>query len=112
MIRLLILCAALLAAACSSELPPTAQAAAAAPGKAGMCSACHGPNGVSPLPAHPHLAGQNREYLISAMQQYKRGERNHAAMRAVMGPLSEQDIVALADHYSQLPRHTGEKSAP
>lgn len=112
MIRLPPLCAALLLAACSSDAPPPAQASVAPAGKAGMCAACHGQQGISPLPAHPHLAGQNREYLVSAMQQYKRSERKHAAMQAVMGPLSEQDIENLATHYSQLPGPTGAPSAP
>ncbi|MBD8525134.1 c-type cytochrome [Pseudomarimonas arenosa] len=102
----------LLATGCSSELPPTAQAAAAAPAKLGMCVSCHGTEGISSLPAHPHLAGQNREYLISAMQQYQRGERQHAAMQAMMGPLSEQDIKQLADYYGRLPRTPGDTQAP
>lgn len=72
----------------------------AAPSKVGMCAGCHGVQGLSPLPAHPHLAGQSREYLISAMRQYRSGERKHAAMQAVMGPLSESDIEALATYYA------------
>ncbi|MDM8566748.1 c-type cytochrome [Candidatus Halobeggiatoa sp. HSG11] len=44
------------------------------------CEICHQPDGNSVLPFFPKLAGQNKEYLIRAMQAYKNGERQESQM--------------------------------
>ena len=115
MLALLAACSADRSAPVASDslaLPASkVSASAALPGKAGMCTACHGLQGWSSLPAHPHLAGQNREYLISAMRQYRSGQRQHAAMQAVMGPLTESDIEALATYYAAQSRPLPEQAA-
>ena len=77
------------------------------PARLGLCAACHGENGIAAAAGIPHLAGQDRDYLVAALRQYRDGERQAAAMRAVSGTLSQADIVALADWYANQPRAGG-----
>jgi cytochrome c553 len=68
--------------------------------KSAACQACHGPDGVSPSPAFPHLAGQYRDYLVQALLDYQSGQRANAIMRGFAEPLSRQDIEDLAAYYA------------
>jgi cytochrome c553 len=97
----------LVLAACAETVPAPASASSEAsvrPPKAGLCVACHGQHGVSSLPGTPHIAGQDQTYLRESILKYRNGERPHAPMKAVLGGLSEADIVQLARYYAQLPR--------
>jgi cytochrome c553 len=91
-----------------------AQDAASAPAKTGdaaagqkknaMCIGCHGIVGYqSSFPEVykvPKIAGQNAQYLASALTAYKKGERKHPSMRGIAESLSEQDILDLAAYYA------------
>ena len=44
----------------------------------GLCAGCHGEQGVSVSPAWPSLAGQDSQYLASAIRAYKDGSRPKA----------------------------------
>ncbi len=69
------------------------------------CAACHGPTGNEPiLPTYPKISGQNTKYLIGQMNDIKSGARDNglsAAMRALVGNLGEDDIVAIAKYLSE-----------
>jgi cytochrome c553 len=93
---LLVLPALLFANAAHVPSPPK-------PARLGLCAACHGENGVASEAGIPHLAAQNRDYLATALRQYRGSERNVPAMRAAAGVLSDADIDALADWYSAQP---------
>lgn len=86
-------------------LPATAALAAetaAAPEKAAVCAACHGPNGAKPIaPNYPVLAGQYDNYLERALHDYKSGARKNPIMGAQAAGLSDADIKALAHYFSQ-----------
>lgn len=73
------------------------------PTQLGLCAACHGENGVSRAVGTPHLAGQDEQYLVDALTQYRSGKRNVAAMRAVSGALSVEDIRTFARWYAAQP---------
>ena len=68
------------------------------------CVGCHGITGYqSSFPEVyrvPAIAGQNDKYIIAALDAYKKGERKHPTMRAVVGSLTEQDIADLAAYYA------------
>ena len=49
----------------------------------------------------PKIAGQNEKYLVAALQEYKKGDRKFASMRAVAESLSDQDMADLAAYYGQ-----------
>ena len=64
------------------------------------CQACHGPDGNSPIPTFPIIAGQHKDYLLHSMLSYKTGERTNPIMVAIVQPLSEEDIEDLAAYYA------------
>ena len=70
------------------------------------CSSCHGKDAKKTLsPAFPKLAGQNAAYAEQQMKDIKSGARNNgqtAAMKGVMGLVSDEEIKALADYLSKL----------
>ena len=68
--------------------------------KSMACQACHGPDGNSPVPAFPIIAGQHRDYLLHSMLSYKTGERTNPIMVAIVQPLSERDLEDLAAYYA------------
>lgn len=79
--------------------------AAAGKAKAAVCGACHGVDGKAVADMYPHLAGQNKTYLVGALKAYKAKQRNGgmaALMQGQAAALSDQDIENLADYYSSL----------
>jgi len=69
------------------------------------CTGCHGvPGYKNAFPNYhvPRIAGQNYEYLISALTGYKKGERPHPTMRAQGESLTDQDIRDIAAYLSSL----------
>ena len=79
--------------------------------KTAMCVGCHGIIGYQAsfpeIHKVPMIAGQSATYIVSALTQYKGGERKHPTMRAIADSLSEQDIADLAAYYSQLGLNDG-----
>ena len=72
--------------------------------KAFMCKGCH--NKVGYKTAYPtvyqvpRLGGQHAAYIVSALGQYKSGERTFATMQAIASNLTDQDIADIAAYYS------------
>lgn len=82
--------------------------AVAGKAKSLVCSACHGADGNSKIPAYPTLAGQHASYIYKQLMQFKNGERPNAIMKGFAAALSEQDMKNLAAYYeSQVPVYTG-----
>ncbi len=70
--------------------------------KAKACIACHGQKGISSNPLWPNLAGQKKNYLIKALNDFKSNRRKDPLMNALSKTLSDADISELADHFSKL----------
>jgi cytochrome c553 len=88
------------AAACSAAL-----AATATPGRikeivATRCSTCHGPTGQSSNVEFPKLAGQNADYMIRQMFNFKSHARKSNEMEKEMAGLTGNDIEELATYFS------------
>ena len=69
------------------------------------CTGCHGsPDYKNAYPSYrvPKIAGQNEQYLVAALTGYKKGERNHATMKAHAQSFSDQDIADIAAYLSSL----------
>ncbi|HIG64132.1 MAG TPA: cytochrome c [Methyloprofundus sp.] len=64
------------------------------------CSACHGNDGMSASELFPNIAGQKESYLVSQLKKYKSGQRADDTMAAIVGPLTEQNILDLAAYFS------------
>ncbi len=84
--------------------PPAGDPAAGEPLSA-VCGGCHGPSGVSTDTATPSLAGQDPQYLVSAIKSY-RTTRKREKMRDYVSALSDKEIENLAAFY------TAQKSQP
>lgn len=68
------------------------------------CAACHGMNGVSPVPSQPNLGGQNIKYLYKQLVDFKTKARRNGIMEAQLAGLTQQDLANLAGYYaSQAP---------
>jgi cytochrome c553 len=65
------------------------------------CSACHGPDGNSPVPNFPRLAGQHAEYLFKELKAFKEEHRGSELMLPFSKELSEDDMANLAVYFSQ-----------
>ena len=76
--------------------------AAAGKAKAGLCAACHGPDGLSVNPLWPNLAGQHQAYLAAQIRAYRDGEREEITMQPFVQDLTDQDIEDLAAWYASL----------
>ena len=74
--------------------------------KTKTCWSCHGKDANSPImPIYPKLAGQNADYAFNQMKDIKSGARSNgqtAAMKGVMGLVSEEEMRAIADWLSTL----------
>ncbi len=77
----------------------------AARDKVSMCIGCHGiPGYKASFPTVyrvPMIAGQTEQYLVAALQAYRKGDRSHPSMRAVAGSLTDADIADLAAYYAR-----------
>ena len=70
-----------------------------------VCAACHGPDGNSPLPANPAIAGQHAWYLFKQLQNFKGeggkpAERTSPIMAGIVANLSREDMANVALYYS------------
>jgi cytochrome c553 len=84
----------------------SAQDDAAVRKKAEVCSACHGPNGNSPNPDYPILAGQSWRYTYIELKDFKEGRRSDPQMSPMAASLSTEDMIALGNFFAaqkQLP---------
>ena len=90
-----------------------AQNADAGRTKAAPCQACHGPNGNSPTPQFPILAGQTARYLYLQLRDFKEGRREAAVMQPFVKDLSREDMLDLAAFFAaQRPLDNGFKVDP
>jgi cytochrome c553 len=75
---------------------------AAGKARAGMCTTCHGPLGISQLPNAPHLAGQPEIYVIEQLKHYRDGKRANEVMAVIAKSLNDKDIEDLAAWYGSI----------
>ena len=70
----------------------------------GVCGACHGTHGNSVQPKFPRLAGQNPNYLVAQLKNFRaqtRGDPDAISyMWGMAGPLTDETMDALAKYYS------------
>ena len=90
-----------LALAIAFALPAHAGSnAGAGKAKSATCAACHGPDGNSPTPSFPKLAGQHEDYLYHSLKAYKAGKRKNPIMSGQVTNLSDQDMKDLAAFFA------------
>ena len=67
----------------------------------GRCISCHGIEGKPVNAEWPILAGQKAPYLQQQLMAFKSGERQGSLMNVVAAELSDSQIAAVAEYYSQ-----------
>jgi len=72
--------------------------------KSMLCAGCHGTDGISVSPEIPNLAGQKENYLANTLRAFRAGERTNPIMMSIAGDLSDEEIDALAAHFSSMKR--------
>lgn len=72
-------------------------------GLAMNCAICHGPGG-RPVAGSgiPALAGRPESEVVQAMRQFKEGSRAATLMAQIAKGYSDEEIVAIARHFSAL----------
>jgi len=70
--------------------------------KAAVCMGCHGPNGKSPNPKWPNLAGQVPGYISKQLADFKSGVRANPIMAGQAAALNKQDMANLDAYFSSL----------
>jgi cytochrome c553 len=68
-----------------------------------VCKSCHGLDGRGVAPGIPNLTAQRDRYLIASLNEYKQGQRVHAALKEMAGNMSEADKRNVVAYYSGLP---------
>ena len=68
--------------------------------KTQVCAACHGADGNAVVAGPPSLAGQPRQFIVSALFMFREGTRKNAVMTPFAQPLSNADLNDLAAYFS------------
>ena len=68
--------------------------------KAQACVGCHGPAGNSAIPGIPSLSGQPKQFIVSALFQFREGKRKSDQMSPFAANLSNADMNDLAAYFS------------
>jgi cytochrome c553 len=83
-------------------LAATGKSTGSVPPAAALCVSCHGTDGVGIMPSYPTLAGQHEDYLVRAMDEYKKGGRKNPIMKGFATNLKDEDIDVIARYFSRL----------
>ncbi|MGD8385223.1 MAG: hypothetical protein PVF89_07435, partial [Lysobacterales bacterium] len=68
---------------------------------AAKCDRCHGPAVGERTLVVPSLRGQNRDYLIRVMKEYRDADRGSSMMHKMSAGYSDEMIEAIADYYAK-----------
>ncbi len=71
------------------------------PAPAQLCTSCHGANGVGITPQYPTLAGQHPDYIVRALQEYKKGGRKNPIMGGMAATVKDEDMALIAEYFGQ-----------
>ena len=67
---------------------------------AAACAGCHGEAGVSGAAGIPNLIGEDPQYLVAAMKDYRSGKRKNDTMKAMVAALAEAEMNHIALFYA------------
>jgi cytochrome c553 len=91
---------ALLLAAPTIATAASGADASAGKSKAGVCVACHGPDGNSSNPVYPSLAGQTPLYIYYQLVQFREQRRLNEQMSPFAAKLTDADMKDIAAYFS------------
>jgi len=68
--------------------------------KSAACGGCHGPDGNSPIPNFPKIAGQNEAYIVKQVKDFKANTtRKNEIMFGMVAALTEEDAKDIGAYY-------------
>jgi cytochrome c553 len=68
------------------------------------CVTCHGADGAKVVaPEYPILAGQQADYIVQALTDYKSGKRKNPIMAGIISGVDPKDFQAIARYFSSQP---------
>ncbi|OXC76739.1 SUMF1/EgtB/PvdO family nonheme iron enzyme [Caballeronia sordidicola] len=74
-----------------------------------VCESCHGRTGMGVVPEVPVIGGQHSDYLSNALHAFRSEKRKSAVMGSLAASLSDEDITAAANFFSQQAYLSNEK---
>ena len=77
-----------------------------------LCATCHGPDGNSPDPKVPSIAGQPKLFIETQLVLFREELRKSELMLPVVKGMKDAEIVQLAGHFSKLPAKGMESGKP
>jgi cytochrome c553 len=83
-------------------LAPSGKPPANVPPAASLCSSCHGADGIAIAPMYPSLAGQHEDYLVRAIDEYRKGGRKNPIMTGFATNLKDEDLKVIAKYFGKL----------
>jgi cytochrome c553 len=91
-----------IAAYLQSDVVQPAEVVGTPPPTTSTCVACHGAEGAKTVaPDYPVLAGQQADYIVQALNDYKTGKRKNAVMAGIITAIDAKDFPAIADFFSR-----------
>ena len=66
------------------------------------CRTCHGLDGKATIPMAANLSGQQKDYMIVQLKNFRAGKRNHTQMNIIAKSLTDDEIENLAEWYSNI----------
>jgi cytochrome c553 len=66
------------------------------------CVSCHGADGIAVLLDAPNLAGEVNIYIDTQLKAFRTGKRKHDIMSEIAAGMTDEEIRAVADWYSQV----------
>ncbi len=80
--------------------------ASSIPEKTGVCSGCHGQDGMGQANIAPMIAGLNANYLNSQIELFLSGERQNAVMQGMAQEVSDPSVrKEVLEYYANLPSY-------
>ncbi len=67
---------------------------------AGMCRTCHGLDGYARIPVAPHIGGEPFSYLVTQLEAFRAGIRDHEMMSVVARGLTDRQIADVSAWYA------------
>lgn len=95
-----------------AHAPSTTGDAKAGEPLSGKCGGCHGKQGHSADEKTPSLAGQDTQYLVKTMQNYRDGSRAHAEMKTMLAGSKDKNLEHIAAFYVAQPPEKAPMSKP
>jgi len=71
-------------------------------GLAATCFTCHGTDGRSVGGVPPSLAGQNREYLLQQMREFRDGKRSATIMHQLGKGYTDEQLALIAGYFANV----------